>query len=112
MVEISRLPLSSAQMASLRRGKKVHRETEDATRPIANKAHTVEEKQAILVLHASLRVDNANIPRKESIMNKIDRLFDYSNKTCGEIWSSFLSQGTVFTAAQRTNRGERIARLP
>ncbi|KAF4138818.1 hypothetical protein GN958_ATG12027 [Phytophthora infestans] len=80
-------------MASPRKGKKTRQEAENAGRAIAfvrahrNKAFTKEEILDILVLQANLR-------------------------TCGEIGSSFLSHGTVFTAAQPANRGDRISRLP
>ncbi|KAF4129881.1 hypothetical protein GN958_ATG20927 [Phytophthora infestans] len=62
-------------MASPRKGKKTRREAEDAGRAIAfvrahrNKAFTKEEILDILVLQANLRVDNAIIPRKETITN-------------------------------------------
>ncbi|KAF4144139.1 DDE superfamily endonuclease, partial [Phytophthora infestans] len=84
-------------MASPRKGKKARREAEDAGRAIAfvkrhrNKALTIEERLDILVLQANLRVDNAIIPRKETITNMLVYLV---------------------APTKPANRGDRISRLP
>lgn len=66
----------------------------------------------VLAIQANLRMDNAIILRKEPVANRIARLLCRSNKTCGEVWSTFLSHGTVLTAAAPANRGGRMSRLP
>ncbi|GMF14923.1 unnamed protein product [Phytophthora fragariaefolia] len=75
-------------------------------------SYALEERVDVLALQATLRTDNAIILRKESVANRIARLLRRSNKTCGEVWSTFLSHGTVLTAAAPANRGGRMSPLP
>jgi hypothetical protein len=101
-----------------RQGKKPRREDIEAAQAIAfvksqrSRALTVEERLDILALQANLRADHAVVPRKESVTNKIARLLGRSNKTVGEVWSTFRLQGTVLVAAPPGNRGDHMTRLP
>ncbi|GMF48330.1 unnamed protein product [Phytophthora fragariaefolia] len=104
--------MSVALMASpVRKTKKARRDTEDAARAIVffksnrSKALTLEERVDVHALQANLRMDNAIILRKEPVANRIARLLCRSNKTYGEVWSTFLSHSTVLTAAAPANRG-------